>query len=107
MLMALKRKNLKNNLGKSYPNRGKYLKNIYDNLNFDLTNAQIKVLREIRSDLKSDQVMNRLIQGDVGSGKTIVAVLTSAIVIAKEKQVALMAPTEILATTFSKYKRIL
>ena len=97
MLMALKRKNLKNNLGKSYPNRGKYLKNIYENLNFDLTNAQIKVLREIRSDLKSDQVMNRLIQGDVGSGKTIVAVLTSAIVIAKEKQVALMAPTEILA----------
>ena len=97
LLMALKRKNLKNNIGKSYPKRGEYLKAIYDDLNFELTSAQIRVLREIRTDLKSKQVMNRLIQGDVGSGKTIVAVLTAAIVIAEEQQVALMAPTEILA----------
>ena len=97
LLMALKRKNLKNHLGKTYPKRGNYLKKIYENLNFELTNAQIRVLREIRTDLKSEQVMNRLIQGDVGSGKTIVAVLTAAIVIAEDHQVALMAPTEILA----------
>jgi len=97
LLMALKRKNFKKNLGKSYANRGKYLKEIYENLNFELTSAQIKVLREIRTDLKSEQVMNRLIQGDVGSGKTIVAVLTAAMVIAEKDQVALMAPTEILA----------
>ena len=97
LLMALKRKNLKNNIGKSYLQRGEYLKTIYDDLNFELTSAQIRVLREIRTDLKSKQVMNRLIQGDVGSGKTIVAVLTAAIVIAEEQQVALMAPTEILA----------
>ena len=97
ILMALKRNNQKNNTGLSYTKRGKYLKDIYENLNFQLTDAQIRVLREIRSDLKSEQIMNRLIQGDVGSGKTIVAVLTAAIVIAEEKQVALMAPTEILA----------
>ena len=97
ILMALKRNNQKNNTGLSYAKRGKYLKGIYENLNFQLTDAQIRVLREIRSDLKSEQIMNRLIQGDVGSGKTIVAVLTAAIVIAEEKQVALMAPTEILA----------
>jgi ATP-dependent DNA helicase RecG len=97
LLMALKRKNLKNNLGESYPKRGEYLKKIYEHLDFELTSAQIKVLREIRTDLKSEQVMNRLIQGDVGSGKTIVAILTASIVIAEEKQVALMAPTEILA----------
>ena len=97
LLMALKRKNLKNNIGKSYLQRGEYLKTIYDDLNFELTSAQIRVLREIRTDLKSKQVMNRLIQGDVGSGKTIVAVLTAAIIIAEEQQVALMAPTEILA----------
>ena len=97
ILMALKRNNQKSNTGLSYTKRGKYLKGIYENLNFQLTDAQIRVLREIRSDLKSEQIMNRLIQGDVGSGKTIVAVLTAAIVIAEEKQVALMAPTEILA----------
>ena len=97
ILMALKRNNQKSNTGLSYTKRGKYLKDIYENLNFQLTDAQIRVLREIRSDLKSEQIMNRLIQGDVGSGKTIVAVLTAAIVIAEEKQVALMAPTEILA----------
>ena len=49
-------------------------KGIYENLNFQLTDAQIRVLREIRSDLKSEQIMNRLIQGDICSGKTIVAV---------------------------------
>ena len=97
LLMALKRKNTKNNKGISYPNRGKYLKQIYENLNFELTKSQIKVLREIRTDLKSEQPMNRLIQGDVGSGKTIIAVLTAAIIISEKYQVALMAPTEILA----------
>ncbi len=97
LLMALKKKNAKNNKGISFLKRGEYLKTIYENLNFELTSAQIKVLREIRADLKSNQIMNRLIQGDVGSGKTIVAVLTAAIIIAEDYQVALMAPTEILA----------
>ena len=70
---------------------------IIENLPFELTNSQNKVLNEINSDLKSPSRMFRIIQGDVGSGKTIVAVLTAAIVMSEEKQVALMAPTEILA----------
>ena len=97
LLMALKKYHIKKNDGISFPKRGQYLKKIYESLNFELTNAQIRVLREIRADLQSKTPMNRLIQGDVGSGKTIVAILTSAIVIAQEYQVALMAPTEILA----------
>ena len=106
LLMALKRKKEKKRKGVSYPSRGTYLKKIYDNLNFELTQSQIKVLREIRGDLKSGQPMNRLIQGDVGSGKTIVSILTAAIVIAKKYQVALMAPTEILAEQhFESIKR--
>ncbi len=97
LLMALKKKNIKKNNGIAYKKRGDYLKKIYKSLNFELTEAQIRVLKEIRHDLQSTEVMNRLIQGDVGSGKTIVAILTAAIVIAEEYQVALMAPTEILA----------
>ena len=97
LLMALKKYHIKKNNGISFLNRGEYLKKIYESLSFDLTSSQIKTLREIRDDLKSNAPMNRLVQGDVGSGKTIVAVLTAAIVIAKDYQVALMAPTEILA----------
>ncbi len=66
-------------------------------LPFKLTTAQKKVVSEIFSDLKSDEPMNRLIQGDVGSGKTIVAFLTAFAVMENGYQVAMMAPTEILA----------
>lgn len=66
-------------------------------LPFDLTVAQQKVLREIISDLRSDQPMNRLLQGDVGSGKTVVAAAAMALTVAAGAQAALMAPTEILA----------
>ena len=97
LLMALKKNYIKNKVGKEFLERGPYVKAIYDNLNFELTNSQIKVLREIRNDLKSNKPMNRLIQGDVGSGKTIVAMLAASIVIGNNSQVAVMAPTEILA----------
>ncbi len=66
-------------------------------LPFDLTGAQKKVVKEIRNDLKSGDQMNRLLQGDVGSGKTIVAVLTILLAIENGYQSALMAPTSILA----------
>jgi ATP-dependent DNA helicase RecG len=68
-----------------------------DNLPFELTNAQKKVLKEIRMDTGTGHQMNRLLQGDVGSGKTIVALLAMLLAIDNGYQCCLMAPTEILA----------
>ncbi|MGK7391934.1 MAG: ATP-dependent DNA helicase RecG [Candidatus Cyclobacteriaceae bacterium M2_1C_046] len=68
-----------------------------DHLPFDLTNAQKRVIKEIYYDLKSGKQMNRLLQGDVGSGKTIVAFICMLLVASERGQAALMAPTEILA----------
>ena len=70
---------------------------IKKNLNFSLTSSQTKIIEEINKDLKSDFKMFRLLQGDVGSGKTIVSFIAAANVIRANCQVALMAPTEILA----------
>ncbi|GAA4270154.1 ATP-dependent DNA helicase RecG [Hyunsoonleella aestuarii] len=69
-----------------------------EHLPFELTNAQKRVLKEIRADLGSKAQMNRLLQGDVGSGKTIVAFMSILIAIDNDFQACLMAPTEILAT---------
>ena len=78
---------------------GENFNNFYQNhLPFQLTNAQKKVLREIRNDLGSNAQMNRLLQGDVGSGKTIVALMAMLIALDNGFQSCLMAPTEILAT---------
>jgi len=74
-----------------------YQKNILSRLNFELTNDQKNSLKEINLDLKSNQKMFRLLQGDVGSGKTIVALCAAANVVNSDFQVAIMAPTEILA----------
>lgn len=68
-----------------------------EHLPFPLTNAQKKVIKEIYADLKSGKQMNRLLQGDVGSGKTIVGFICMLIAIGSKTQTALMAPTEILA----------
>ena len=77
-------------------------------LSFDLTNAQKKVIREIRTDLGSGRQMNRLLQGDVGSGKTLVALLTMLLAVDNGYQACLMAPTEILATQhFHSFRRML
>ncbi|MBC8214782.1 MAG: ATP-dependent DNA helicase RecG [Candidatus Marinimicrobia bacterium] len=97
ILMALRRKSVRELQGRIFDKRGAFVKELYRQIPFELTSAQINVLREIRKDLSSPSCMNRLLQGDVGSGKTIVALLTSAIVIGNGAQVALMAPTEILA----------
>lgn len=67
-------------------------------LPYELTHAQQKVYQEIRQDLMGDSVMNRLVQGDVGSGKTIVAVLALLMVVEAGYQGAMMVPTEVLAT---------
>ena len=68
-----------------------------NNLPFDLTNAQKRVMHELRDDMASGKQMNRLLQGDVGSGKTLVALMTMLIAIDNGFQACIMAPTEILA----------
>ena len=76
---------------------GKLVKGLYDKLPFELTDAQKKVSREIFEDLNSNKIMNRLLQGDVGSGKTIVALIAITVMVGNGYQTAIMAPTEILA----------
>ncbi|MDO1500412.1 DUF559 domain-containing protein [Winogradskyella maritima] len=77
---------------------GRYFNTFYkDHLPFELTNAQKRVLKEIRSDLGSNAQMNRLLQGDVGSGKTIVAFMSMLMGLDNGFQCCLMAPTEILS----------
>ncbi|SHK07267.1 ATP-dependent DNA helicase RecG [Epilithonimonas mollis] len=84
--------------GNPFPIVGDYFNHFYENhLPFELTNAQKRVLKEIRTDMKRSTQMNRLLQGDVGSGKTMVALLTMLIAMDNGFQSCLMAPTEILA----------
>lgn len=86
------------NVGTSFPIVGEVFNNFYEqHLPFDLTNAQKRVLKEIRHDLKKPIQMNRLLQGDVGSGKTMVALLSMLLAIDNGMQACMMAPTEILA----------
>jgi len=73
------------------------VKELIQSLPFQLTRGQIQSIQEILDDLKQPHPMNRLVQGDVGSGKTAVALLTASCVLAEGSQAALMAPTEILA----------
>lgn len=84
--------------GHPFEKVGKYFNNFYTNyLPFDLTNAQKRVLKEIRNDMGNPAQMNRLLQGDVGSGKTIVALMSMLLALDNGFQACLMAPTEILA----------
>jgi ATP-dependent DNA helicase RecG len=88
---------------------GELLNDFYHNhLPFELTSAQKRVLREIRKDAGSGRQMNRLLQGDVGSGKTLVAIMSMLIAVDNGYQACLMAPTEILAAQhFSTLTKIL
>ena len=88
---------------------GDYFNNFYkQNLPFELTNAQKRVIKEIRQDVCTGRQMNRLLQGDVGSGKTLVALLCMLMAIDNGYQAALMAPTEILAAQhFETIKELL
>ncbi|HKJ48393.1 MAG TPA: ATP-dependent DNA helicase RecG, partial [Christiangramia sp.] len=84
--------------GFNFDQIGEYFNEFYQNhLPFDLTNAQKRVIKEIRSDMGSGAQMNRLLQGDVGSGKTIVALMSMLIALDNNFQACLMAPTEILS----------
>jgi ATP-dependent DNA helicase RecG len=97
MSIASRRAGLAARVGAPHCGPGKLLERFLDALAFDLTAAQKRVIAEVRRDLASKQPMNRLLQGDVGSGKTVVA--TAAMLLAVEPgfQTALMAPTQILA----------
>ena len=97
LILALKRSNLKRNKTIKFTNKDNFVKKIFNQIPFNLTNSQIKVLKDIRDDLCSEKSMNRLIQGDVGCGKTVVALLAAGIAIDNSSQVAIMAPTEILS----------
>ncbi|MFC1618598.1 ATP-dependent DNA helicase RecG [Candidatus Neomarinimicrobiota bacterium] len=97
LLMALRRRSLEALPGRKFPELGPIVGQIYKSLPFQLTDAQVRVMRELRGDFQSGHMMNRLLQGDVGSGKTVVALLAAAIVAGDGAQVAVMAPTEILA----------
>ena len=84
--------------GHPFTNVGENFNDFYQNhLPFELTNAQKRVIKEIRTDMGSNAQMNRLLQGDVGSGKTIVAFMSMLLAIDNGFQACLMAPTEILA----------
>ena len=108
LLMVLRRDSLKTIHTKPYKIGGNKGKKIIDKLGFELTNAQIKVINEINNDISGDSAMNRLLQGDVGSGKTIVAILTAIVAVENNMQVAIMAPTEILANQhYQSFTKIL
>ena len=93
--------------GIQMPKVGKDFNDCFNALPFELTGAQKRVIKEIRADLTSGSQMNRLLQGDVGSGKTMVAVLSSLIAVGNGYQSCIMAPTEVLAqqhyANISKY----
>ncbi|MEP6685387.1 MAG: DEAD/DEAH box helicase [Verrucomicrobiota bacterium] len=97
MLIASRRTESARRSGESHCGRGELLEKFLRALPFDLTDAQSRVMRELRRDLGSLQPMNRLLQGDVGSGKTVVAIGAMLLAVEAGFQAALMAPTQILA----------
>ncbi len=98
-LSLLKQKYVRshNTVGLNMPAVGEAFNACYHALPYELTGAQKRVIREIREDMRSGHQMNRLLQGDVGSGKTMVAVLSALIAVGNGYQACLMAPTEVLA----------
>ena len=83
--------------GYTFDPKSKLARKLYESLPFELTRDQKKVINEITNDMKSGNAMNRLLQGDVGSGKTIVSLLCMLVAVDNGSQVVMMAPTEILA----------
>ena len=98
LMLALQRYHFKNaEPGYIFDKPSMTLKKLYQNLPFKMTIAQKRVVKELRFDMKQPHPMNRILQGDVGSGKTLVAIMAMLIAIDNGYQVALMVPTEVLA----------
>ena len=97
MLLSSRRARSRSRSGAVHCGRGKLLERFLRGLPFDLTNAQARVIEELRADLGSSWPMNRLLQGDVGSGKTVVAMAAMLLTVEAGFQAVLMAPTQILA----------
>ncbi len=98
LLLALRKKRLKAQVSHiTIAKKQALLKKFMDLIPFELTNDQKQAVREIRDDFLSSSPMHRMLQGDVGSGKTVVAIIVSLMIIESGYQVAFMAPTEILA----------
>lgn len=95
--LALKRNAAREEKGIPYTVKSSLARRLVDALPFALTRAQVRVINEISADMAAPRPMNRLLQGDVGSGKTIVALLAMLIAVENGYQAAFMAPTEILA----------
>jgi len=97
LLMFLRKSSFEKISTKSLAESGPQVDMIIDELGFQLTGAQKRVIQEIKNDMAKHNSMNRLLQGDVGSGKTIVAIIAAVTAVTNGVQVAIMAPTEILA----------
>ncbi|ADY73909.1 ATP-dependent DNA helicase RecG [Desulfurobacterium thermolithotrophum DSM 11699] len=108
LALALHKQKIKGEKGIAFPVKKELVDEFKKALPFSLTNAQEKVLREIMEDMKKDEPMNRLVQGDVGSGKTVVAAAAAFFAAKSGYQTAVMAPTEILANQhFKKFREFL
>jgi len=98
LLLADRRQHFRNETkGISFTVKSRLARQMVDNLPFRLTGAQVRVINQITADMESDHPLNRLLQGDVGSGKTVVALTALLIAVENGYQTAFMAPTEILA----------
>ena len=102
LLLAMRKSKIKENKYDSIKFKTKSYNKILKNLDFELTGSQQLSLREIVDDFISENPMNRMIQGDVGCGKTIVSVLASSIVVDNDYQVGIMAPTDLLSKQLYK-----
>ncbi len=111
LALGLRKGRIKKETGISFNTESKLVEDFVKKLPFELTFAQKRVIEEIKRDMASNFPMNRLLQGDVGCGKTVVAFIAALIAIENGYQVALMAPTEILAEqhyyNFRQYAQIM